>query len=306
VLIDYPGQPGASNRPRETALAHSHHGTMDTTNRPTAAAAAAAIAANASAHPPPAGSGITASAATARSSTVNTARTASSRPANRRSQPRTVSVGRPNTKAIRRCPAPPALAESAQPITTAASARRSSNPTGSSTWVTPQSTHRARRGRSRTEPCTPRTDRSRPCPQPASTPEHPGHASRPPTSRRSTAAASPPTVTTTPPRVIARPSRGTPARDNGRAVAYPDVLTVPPETNKDNHKVVALRPSSTSTPPAYPLVLTLSAVEQGAAAARLASLRLDRPRTNTSFWVYLGVEIGLGITAVASAKHAGR
>jgi hypothetical protein len=70
-------------------------------------------------------------------------------------------------------------------------------------------------------------------------------------------------VTKTPPRVIARPSRGTPARDNGRAVAYQDVLTVPPETNKDNHEVVALRPSSPSTPPRYPLMLILSAAEQG-------------------------------------------
>jgi hypothetical protein len=43
-----------------------------------------------------------------------------------------------------------------------------------------------------------------------------------------------------------------PARDSGRAVAYQDVLTLPPETNKDNHPVVALKSSSPSTPPAYP------------------------------------------------------
>jgi hypothetical protein len=57
------------------------------------------------------------------------------------------------------------------------------------------------------------------------------------------------------------PRSRTPARDDGRAVAYQDVLTVPPETNKDNHEVVALNPSSPSTPPAYPHMLILSAVE---------------------------------------------
>src|SRR5262249_37959138 len=116
--------------------------------------------------------------------------------------------------------------------------------------------------RSRTEPSKPRTDRSRACPQPVSTPRHPGHESCPPTSRRSTAAASPPTVTMTPPRVIARPSRSTPARDDGRVVAFQDMLTVPPETNEDNHEMVALNPSSPSMPPAYPHMLILSAVEQ--------------------------------------------
>jgi hypothetical protein len=40
-----------------------------------------------------------------------------------------------------------------------------------------------------------------------------------------------------------------------------NVLTVPPETNKDNHPVVALSPSSPSTPPAYPHMLILNAVE---------------------------------------------
>jgi hypothetical protein len=39
------------------------------------------------------------------------------------------------------------------------------------------------------------------------------------------------------------------------------VITVPPNTNKGNHPVVALSPYSSSTPPAYPHMLILSAVE---------------------------------------------
>jgi hypothetical protein len=52
-----------------------------------------------------------------------------------------------------------------------------------------------------------------------------------------------------------------PARDGGRAVLLPDVITVPPNTNKDNHPVVVLSPSSRSTPPAYSNIPILSAVE---------------------------------------------
>jgi hypothetical protein len=40
----------------------------------------------------------------------------------------------------------------------------------------------------------------------------------------------------------------------------------------------------------------------GAAAVRLASLALDRPRTDRTFWAYLGLELGLGVTALLSAK----
>lgn len=195
MLIHFPGQPGANNRPPEIADTHSHGGTPSTPNRPTAAATAAPTAANASAHTPPAGPGITGSGATARSNTVNSRRTASTRPPNRRNQPRTVSAGRPNPAAIRRYPTPLALADSAAPITTTASARRNSSPAGSSTCVTPQPLHRARRGRVGSTPSSPRTRRTRACPHPANTPEQPGQTSRPATNRRSTAAASPPTVT---------------------------------------------------------------------------------------------------------------
>jgi hypothetical protein len=48
------------------------------------------------------------------------------------------------------------------------------------------------------------------------------------------------------------------------------VLTLPPETNKDNHPVVALNPSSPSTPSARPYMLILSAVEQVAYSSALA------------------------------------
>lgn len=40
----------------------------------------------------------------------------------------------------------------------------------------------------------------------------------------------------------------------------------------------------------------------GAAAVRLASLALDRPRTDRTFWVYLGCELGFGAAALASAR----
>jgi hypothetical protein len=36
----------------------------------------------------------------------------------------------------------------------------------------------------------------------------------------------------------------------------------------------------------------------GAAAARLTSLLLDRPRTDWTFWAYLAAEIGFGVTAL--------
>jgi hypothetical protein len=41
----------------------------------------------------------------------------------------------------------------------------------------------------------------------------------------------------------------------------------------------------------------------GAAAVRLASLALDRPRTDFTFWAYLAAEIGFGTTALASATR---
>jgi len=42
----------------------------------------------------------------------------------------------------------------------------------------------------------------------------------------------------------------------------------------------------------------------GAAAARIATLVLDRPQTDVAFWSYLAAEIGFGATAVMSARSA--
>jgi hypothetical protein len=39
----------------------------------------------------------------------------------------------------------------------------------------------------------------------------------------------------------------------------------------------------------------------GAAAMRLASLRVDHPRTDIAFWLYLAAELGFGTAALASA-----
>ena len=41
----------------------------------------------------------------------------------------------------------------------------------------------------------------------------------------------------------------------------------------------------------------------GAAAVRLASLPVDRPRADAAFWAYLAAEIGFGSTALAPATR---
>jgi hypothetical protein len=42
----------------------------------------------------------------------------------------------------------------------------------------------------------------------------------------------------------------------------------------------------------------------GAAVARIASLKLDRPRTDPAFWLYLAAELSLGTVAVLEASRA--
>lgn len=133
MLIVFSGQSGASRRPDDTVTASSHGATVPSTNCLAAAIDAAKIAATASAQPVAPGSGITGSGSNARNSPVNTDRTGSTRPANRRSQPRTVSAGRPKLAAIVRNATPCAFAASATPITSAVSARRSSATTGNNT-----------------------------------------------------------------------------------------------------------------------------------------------------------------------------
>lgn len=39
----------------------------------------------------------------------------------------------------------------------------------------------------------------------------------------------------------------------------------------------------------------------GAAAARIGSLVIDRPRTDAAYWAYLAAELGFGSAAIASA-----
>src|SRR5712691_1968210 len=96
VLLEGHGQDGASNLPPVTAEAATHGDpTPSTGHRAATAPAAPTSAATASATPDPAAAGTTGSGPTPTSSAVNATRTASARPANRRSQPRTVPSGRP-------------------------------------------------------------------------------------------------------------------------------------------------------------------------------------------------------------------
>lgn len=44
----------------------------------------------------------------------------------------------------------------------------------------------------------------------------------------------------------------------------------------------------------------------GAAAVRVASLVVDRPRTDLAFWAYLAAEIGFGASSLAYASSASR
>ena len=132
------------------------------------------------------------------SSAAVAASTASTRSATatiRRSHPRTVEHGTLTNTAIRRCPAPPALASSAAPITVTASARRSNTLAGNSTWVRRHPRHLPRRGRNRPAP---RTARSRAQPHGRSCPPQSanGQPNNPAHREFSTAAPSSPTVIT--------------------------------------------------------------------------------------------------------------
>ena len=111
---------GASRPAFVTAHATSHGDTVSSPgHRPAAAAAAAATATTASASGDPDGAGQQRIRDHRTASRVKTARSGPARPANRRSQPRTVAAGTPSSAAIRRCPRPRAAAASAAPITAA-------------------------------------------------------------------------------------------------------------------------------------------------------------------------------------------
>jgi hypothetical protein len=236
------GQDGANNLPPEAADAASHGDTAPSTgHRAATAPAAPTIAATASPTSDLAGAGITGSGPHSANSTVNTTRTASARSANRRSQPRTVSCGRPSQPAIARTPVPLAFAASAAPITSARSARRARPNTGNNTCVTPHPAHLDRRGRTRTS-ClpTPRSTRATAQPQGASRCRHPGHSRSPAASRRSTEPGSASTVSTAPPSATtALPALG--QEITGRACAYPSSARCRPK-----------RPDTTRPTPACP------------------------------------------------------
>jgi hypothetical protein len=55
-------------------------------------------------------------------------------------------------------------------------------------------------------------------------------------------------------------------------------------------------------------VAAVGAAWLGAAAARLVSLAIDRPRTDGAFWAYLAAEVGFGAIALVAARdhHAAR
>lgn len=200
MLIVDQGQNGANSRPPEAAEAANHGDTAPNNgHRAITATAAPTTAATASANSTPVAAGTAGSGPISTNNTVNAARTASARAANRRSQPRTVSAGRPSAAAIARQPAPAAFPASAAPITSTRSARRANATTGNNTCVAPQLRQHARRGRTHTLDPTARSTRGRAHPHGANRPSHPGHDTPPAASRRSTEPESTSTVSTAPP-----------------------------------------------------------------------------------------------------------
>lgn len=160
------GHPGDNNRPPLAAAATSHPVTVPSrpapANRCRAAVSNSPIAATASVIPGPAGPGGDTSTPARMANPVKNTRTSSARAVNRRNQSRTVPAGTPNLTAIRRCPSPrAAFAANAAPITVTEYARRSRQNTGNNTCVARHPEHRDRRGRTRTPPPGPRTDRTR-------------------------------------------------------------------------------------------------------------------------------------------------
>ena len=263
-------QSGASRRPPVAAAASAHTGSSPTLGQRDHIASNAPItAATASANTEDVAAGGTGSTPTPTSSEVNVIRTCSARRAKRRSQPRTVSIGRSTTAAALRAPTPTARKASAAPITDTASARRSSAQTGSNTCDTPHPPQRDRRGRSTIEPLASRKIRVRAQPHGRNESPQPGHANPPSTSRSSTRAASTPTVSTAPPRAT-RPSRTHSAKRHREGLSYALIGTVPPPTNTTPvpaHTKIRRHPQC---PESAPHVGILSAAQHGDEALRAA------------------------------------
>jgi hypothetical protein len=280
VLIDDHGQDGASNLPPLTAHAASHGDTAPRTgHRDATETAAPTIATTASANGDPDAAGTTGSGPVSTSSTVNTTRTASDRPAKRRSQPRTVSTGRRSRAAITANGVPAALAANAAPITSARSARRHSATTGNNTCEMPHPEHIARRGRTATS-AAPRPRRTRVVAHPHgdNRAPHSGQERSPTAKRRSTEAASTSTVSTAPPSAT-RPSRPLGQEHSGRAAPCSDIGKVPPPTITRNPPEIQPDSSAFTMPAHTEFVGILSDAQQAGMpswtsalpAARIAS-----------------------------------
>lgn len=206
MLISLVGGVGASSRPCVNAAATCHADTTTTAtpNRRRTAAAPAPTAATASARGEPAGAAGAGSASNSCTNRVNAMKTRSELAAIRPSQPRTVDTGRPTHAETLRYPHPRARASSADPITSAASARRTNAVSGDNTCVRPHDPQIDRRGTTRstghTEPGSDLNDRGLARPHGRNTPRQSGHLNAPDNNSRSTTPISGPTVTTVPPR----------------------------------------------------------------------------------------------------------
>jgi hypothetical protein len=153
-------------------------------NRPLTAALAAPNTASTSRHGQPCALGTAWSTPARQATCTNRVRTGTNRAPITRNQPRTLAAGTPNSSPITRCPAPPAQASRAAPITSTPYTRRNNTVTGNNTWVTRHAGQRARRGCSTpTRPCTPR---GRAHPHGRNTPRQSGQSRSPATNRDST------------------------------------------------------------------------------------------------------------------------
>jgi hypothetical protein len=122
----------------------------------------------------------------------------------RRNQPRTVDTGRSTEAAILRCPAPPAAAVNAFPITPAVSTRLRKPTSGNNTCVDLHERQRARRGRTTTGIDSPRNLRRRANDHRARDPPQPGQGTNPAARSASTRAGSFPTMSMMPSGITGR------------------------------------------------------------------------------------------------------
>jgi hypothetical protein len=164
----------------------------------------------------------------------NTERTASTRPANRRNQPRTVSTGHPNAAATRRChrppwrPTPPRSPPPRPPAAATpppAAAHASPHNRCTATAADAPTAHPPAHGPSAAWPTPTR-------PAPPNTLGTP--ASRPPAAARHRQRRSLPS----PPRLRARPTALPPdsGKTSGRAVTIYDLVTVAAPANRRHHQ----------------------------------------------------------------------